>query len=141
MTLVVDSNVVIKWYVSQTDRKKALAVQAFDGPLIAPTLLLSELTSALWQHIRAGDISLDQARGALVEAPNSFAGLITDDELAEEALSIAARIDHPPYDCFYLALAEREGAKLVTADQSFYDKLFKKRRTKHVVMLHNWSPQ
>jgi predicted nucleic acid-binding protein len=32
------------------------------------------------------------------------------------ALGIARVLDHPAYDCFYLALAEREHALLVTAD-------------------------
>ena len=37
--------------------------------------------------------------------------------LADEALRIAVAINHPAYDCFYLALARREAAPLVTADK------------------------
>lgn len=36
--------------------------------------------------------------------------------LAPRALEIARVLDHSAYDCFYLALAEREHALLVTAD-------------------------
>ena len=32
-------------------------------------------------------------------------------------MDLARRLDHPLYDCVYLALAEREEATLVTADQ------------------------
>jgi predicted nucleic acid-binding protein len=34
-----------------------------------------------------------------------------------EALALACHLDHPVYDCLYLALARREAAVLLTADQ------------------------
>ncbi|MGD9512257.1 MAG: VapC toxin family PIN domain ribonuclease, partial [Geminicoccaceae bacterium] len=36
--------------------------------------------------------------------------------LAAAAARIARILDHPVYGCFYLALAEREAAPVVTAD-------------------------
>ena len=36
--------------------------------------------------------------------------------LVAHASAIALQIDHPVYDCLYLACAEAEGAPLVTAD-------------------------
>ena len=36
--------------------------------------------------------------------------------LADRALAIALDLRHPVYDCFYLALAEARGSRLVTAD-------------------------
>jgi predicted nucleic acid-binding protein len=32
-------------------------------------------------------------------------------------MDLARRLNHPIYDCVYLALAERERARFVTADQ------------------------
>ena len=40
-----------------------------------------------------------------------------DRQLQAEALALACHLDHPVYDCLYLALARREAAVLVTADQ------------------------
>ena len=37
--------------------------------------------------------------------------------LRDRALAIAIELRHPAYDCFYLALAERSTAPLVTADE------------------------
>ena len=37
--------------------------------------------------------------------------------LQAEALALACHLDHPVYDCLYLALARREAAMLLTADQ------------------------
>ncbi|HVC62704.1 MAG TPA: type II toxin-antitoxin system VapC family toxin [Acetobacteraceae bacterium] len=43
--------------------------------------------------------------------------------LAARALAIAAAIEHPAYDCFYLALAELRDTRLVTADRRLRSRL------------------
>jgi len=42
-------------------------------------------------------------------------------ELAASAARLATDLDHPAYDCFYLALAVQQQYPLVTADKRFYD--------------------
>jgi predicted nucleic acid-binding protein len=37
--------------------------------------------------------------------------------LLSRALTLAQRLRHPVYDCIYVALAQAEGATLITADQ------------------------
>jgi len=37
--------------------------------------------------------------------------------LSRRAAAIALALDHPVYDCFYLALAEARDAPMVTADR------------------------
>ena len=39
--------------------------------------------------------------------------------LAERAFRMAVELDHPVYDCFYLALAERDNSYCITADSKF----------------------
>ena len=140
MTLVVDANVALKWFVPQTDRLAALNVQSYAGPLIAPSIIFPEVANGLWRHVRSGDISSVRANGAISALEKSFVEIVPDSQLTSPALTIAIALDHSPYDCIYLALAERENAKLVTADQAFFHKLFKTRRTKNIVLLHQWSP-
>jgi predicted nucleic acid-binding protein len=43
--------------------------------------------------------------------------VLPDRHLQVEALALACHLDHPVYDCLYLALARREAALLLTADQ------------------------
>jgi predicted nucleic acid-binding protein len=38
------------------------------------------------------------------------------EELQQQALEIAIHLNHSIYDCFYLALAERERCASITAD-------------------------
>jgi len=46
-----------------------------------------------------------------------FEALVPVEDLRNRALELAIELDHPIYDCFYLALAERERCPLVTADK------------------------
>jgi predicted nucleic acid-binding protein len=49
--------------------------------------------------------------------------LVAMPALARKASDLAQELDHPVYDCFYLALAEREGVPLVTADVRLISKV------------------
>jgi predicted nucleic acid-binding protein len=42
---------------------------------------------------------------------------VSSESLAQQALELARTLDHPTYDCLYVALALREEATLVTADR------------------------
>ncbi len=46
-----------------------------------------------------------------------FTRLVPLQALQDQALDVALRRDHPAYDCFYVALATREAAPLLTADR------------------------
>ncbi|WP_168166064.1 type II toxin-antitoxin system VapC family toxin [Bosea sp. PAMC 26642] len=87
--------------------------------LMAPDLLIAEFANVLRTKIRAGDI--DEARAEIAAQAIIAAGidLRPMKDLLLPALDIAIRLQHPAYDCFYLALAAIEDCLLVTEDQRF----------------------
>jgi predicted nucleic acid-binding protein len=115
--LVVDANVVVKWFVAQPSSEDALALARSDEELIAPDFLLLEVANAFWRSVRAGLMQADDAGAALSQVEPHFVHLAATSELTEEAFNIAIQLKLPIYDCIYLALARREGAPLVTADK------------------------
>lgn len=117
MTLVVDASVVIKLYVDEVGSAQARHDLAGAKALIAPTLLLAEVGNVLWRLARRGELSDAQMTEIPIELPLLFDELVPIRELLVAALAIAREIDHPIYDCFYLALAEARGVPLVTADK------------------------
>ena len=48
--------------------------------------------------------------------------------LLEPATRIAIDLDHPAYECLYLALAAERDCELVTADERLFHKLDRRRR-------------
>src|SRR4028118_1089285 len=117
MTLVVDASVAFKWFAREPDTPQANALLRRGEALIAPEHLIAEVCNAAWKSWSRGEISRSQA---LTVAPR-IRPLLTEvfplDALAPRALLVSLDLNHPVYDCFYLALAERERAVIVTADK------------------------
>ena len=82
----------------------------------ACALLLAETANLLWKKVRRAQVVADDAVRALAITRRAFGLLVPMTALADAALDLALRRDHPAYDCVYVALAAREGIPLVTAD-------------------------
>jgi predicted nucleic acid-binding protein len=116
MTLVVDASVAVKWVLPEPDSERAVAIRTGDENLIAPSLACAEIGSAIWRAVLRGDLSPAEASEYLKVAVAHYQRMIPLVELTDAAITLAIRLKHPIYDCFYLVLAERERCALVTAD-------------------------
>jgi predicted nucleic acid-binding protein len=122
MSLIVDASVAVKWFAEEPNSDKAETVLAGLDDLIAPDVVLAELGNALRKKAVQGIITREQALDAVRQAPGFFARLYPLPELALRAAEIAFDLQHHIYDCFYLALAERERVQLVCADERLREK-------------------
>lgn len=116
MTLVVDASVAVKWVLPETNSERAVAIRAMDDDLIAPSLVCAEIGSAIWRAVLRIDVPAREAHENLSIAMGHYRRIIPLEELADLAIALAIRLRHPIYDCFYVALAEREQCALITAD-------------------------
>lgn len=116
---VVDASVALKWVLDEPG--SAAASGLLDGRgLFAPPLLAIEVANALWVATRRGQLTGAEAEDALdliLRAP--FQPLPPGLRLPLRALELARLLDHPVYDCVYLALAIRLERPVVTADRRF----------------------
>lgn len=123
MTLVIDASVAIKWMVAEPGNDAARALLDVPDPLIAPDWIMLEAASAFWRKVKASELLEIDAMRHIDDLPEFFSRLFESRELARDALALGFRLRHPVYDCLYLALAQREGCRLVTADEAFYRKI------------------
>ena len=118
MKWVIDASVAAKWLAPEPDTPLAEALLADD--LIAPDLLYAEVANILWKKQLRGEMDAATTQiGArwLLQVPlqvHDSASLLAD------VLALALQLQHPAYDCFYLALARRVDAPLVTADRRLH---------------------
>lgn len=124
--IVADASVLVKLFVPEDDSARARALLSEEHGLQAPALAKIEVAAALVRRAREQGLpaqELESRLAALGDAERSRVILFhaDSDEIRPAAL-IAVRLGHPLQDCIYLALAERLGADLVTADRVFFDK-------------------
>lgn len=119
---VVDASVAVKWLIAEPFSDLAARLLKDDAVLAAPQLIYAEVTNALWAANRRGDISaagLREAVDVLADVPLLVPTSMK--QLMPAALRLAGDLDHPAYDCMYLALAVQEERPVITADRRFYD--------------------
>ncbi|GAC1522907.1 MAG: hypothetical protein NVS2B3_18760 [Vulcanimicrobiaceae bacterium] len=63
-------------------------------------------------------LATDAFKAAIVDDLIDLIDLSKDEELVAEALVLALSLGHKLPDCMYLALAERNGAAIATADEA-----------------------
>lgn len=131
---VIDASVAVKLVVQENGTAESVALFQERVRWLAPRLLVTEVASALRRKASGGDLSpihATSALAALLDAVSDGVIRLADDEaLAQPALALALMGDHKVPDCVYLALAEREGALLASADR----KLLAAARTRGVTV-------
>jgi predicted nucleic acid-binding protein len=133
VTIVIDASVALKWVLDEPGAVAADALLSED--LIAPGLWLVEAANALWRRVRRHEITADQAKSSLTELHNAPVATVASDIDLDAALRLAIALDHPVYDCLYLAMAVREGAHMITADRRLHAAAEKASDLKGVVRL------
>jgi predicted nucleic acid-binding protein len=125
MKRVIDSSVSFKWVVPEVDTDKALRLRTdFRNAvleLIAPDVFYLETGHALTRAERQGRIPVGDAVPLLADVLSTPPIFYPSLPLLMRACEISSQMRIGIYDCLYVALAEREGCQLVTAD----DKLVK----------------
>ncbi len=122
---VVDASVAFAWFVELPASAQAvrLLYRAPPARLLAPDLVLVELLNAGWKAWRSGAITEEQFEGIAVLAPGLFSELVPAVTLLPAARRWSQWLDHPTYDCLYLALAEARNTRLITQDQRLLRRL------------------
>ena len=126
---VVDASVVVDWVAPGVDPSEpAMAalerLSASGVELLAPRLLLEEVSNALLTGVRRGrwdGAASDTAQTLLLDMPIRLADVPRD---LRRAWDLARRYDnHPVHDLVYVALAERHRTQLITADEALRRRL------------------
>jgi len=140
--LVLDSSVVIKWFVPEVDSDLAsrLLERYQEGglSLLVPDLLFVEIGNIVWKKCRIQQLEPEDG-DAVMEAFQTLELEVTSTaELLEEAYRLATKHQRTVYDSAYIALSLREQVTFVTADRRLANAVGDS--LPNVVALDRWSP-
>ena len=136
---ILDASVAVKWFVNEPERDKALGVREdyVHGriKLLAPALILYEVGNALRFHPNG----TEEIGARVVKSLRKLQ--LTTDSLQDQTIETAMRISYVEgitfYDAVYLALAENDECKVITADQQLVEGL--KRYGSLALLLSDYS--
>ena len=127
MRYVLDSSVALKWVLNEPDAGTARRLrQDFRQgahELLAPDIFPVEVAHALTKAERLGRIAAGAGGVLWQDVMSSPPRLVPTLPLIPRAYDIASNARIGIYDCLYVALAEREGRELVTADGKLFTNL------------------
>ena len=119
--VVLDASVAIRWLVPEPATEEATALLEQPFSWTAPRRIRTEITAARRRKVGDGELLDHEALQSLdvflrlVDA--GAVSVANDENLIHAALALALLLGHKLPDCVYLALAERQGIGLVTADR------------------------
>ena len=126
--IVIDASVVLKWYLPD-EKYGNVALEildkyvAYEIEILAPSLLEYEVLNGLLIAQKRGRIRDEIVATAL----EGFLSLEIEQKdisfFYPEVMSFSESYDLSAYDASYLALADKESALMVTADESLYNKV------------------
>jgi predicted nucleic acid-binding protein len=127
MTYVLDTSVDVKTFIQEPDSAQAVRLrnEYHQGvhDLIAPDIFPTEMCNVLMILERSGKIKPGDADVFFSQFLCQLPPLVAAVPLLPRALELAKQFRQTVYDCLYVALAEREGCELVTADEKLANAL------------------
>ena len=115
MKLIVDASVAVKWLFTEEGSAVSRQLLAHRIVRYAPDFILIEAANVIWKKARRKETVGPQAYLEELARLSDAIVLCPSADLVAHASAIALEIDHPVYDCLYLACAEVEGARIRSA--------------------------
>lgn len=114
--IVVDASVLAKAYFFEAGSEAARDLLTSGLFVCAPDLVFVEMASVASKRVRRG-LSTHERAAAAVESMAELIDFVAPlDDLCVRAFSLSCEHGFSAYDGAYLALAERRGAPVITAD-------------------------
>ena len=119
-SLIVDASVGIKWYIPEEHDAEARSIVESERKLHVPDLFFIEIGNIVWKRVSFGQATAKDATDIIHALLGLNLYVHSSQPLLARAVEIGISTGRTVYDSLYVALAEREGVPLVTADRKLH---------------------
>ncbi len=117
MIVVCDASAALEIALNRSDAKEYKEILKKSDIVLVPDIYPSEISNALWKYVTIAGQKAEECEKALEYCLGLFDDIIETRNLCREAFYEAIKHKHPIYDIFYLIMARRNGAFLVSKDK------------------------
>jgi predicted nucleic acid-binding protein len=115
--VALDANAAVEVALEGKSAERLSAMLSQSEEVIAPELLVPEIVNAIWKYHQFAEFDLGKCEKLIELAVGLVDRLISHREIYREAFALSrAQKSRAAYDMFYLAVALREDAVLLTLD-------------------------
>ena len=114
--IVVDTNILVYFFVLGQQSEAVEAVHTIDPDWHAPVLWRSEFRNAMAGYLRSGETTLEHALSTIQRAMHVMDGQEHEVNSAD-VMRLVSESNCSAYDCEFVALAQDLGISLITLDR------------------------
>ncbi|MBW1786276.1 MAG: type II toxin-antitoxin system VapC family toxin [Deltaproteobacteria bacterium] len=89
--------------------------------VIAPMLFICEVTNVFWKYHRFKNMPMEECESGIDLCIGLVDTYFKESDLYQEAFQMACMAGRPVYDMYFLVLARRNNARLLTTDRGLTD--------------------
>lgn len=112
--MILDTNVFLNYSFQYSEKIERLIA---DNQIFAPSFLRLEVVNILRKHHFFNGVSLEIINFYEEQIFSLITAFVPDSELFNTAKKLSFQINHPIYDCLFLALALETSDTFATSDQ------------------------
>ena len=117
MIIVLDASAAVEVVLNRKQAGNLSDLLLRADSVIAPSLFIAEVTNVFWKYYQHSDMPVNECEKYLNSALKIPDEMVEINEMANETLNAAALTGMTAYDMFYMVLARRYGAHLMTLDK------------------------
>jgi predicted nucleic acid-binding protein len=117
MIIVLDASAAVEVVLNRKQAENLSDLLSLADSVIVPSLFIAEVTNVFWKYYKHSDMPINECGQYLDSALKIPDEVIDINEMAHETLNAAALTGMTAYDMFYMVLARRDGAHLMTLDK------------------------
>jgi predicted nucleic acid-binding protein len=116
MRVVLDAVAALEVVLQRSRAARFASILEEADVVLAPELFVAEVVNTVWKYHRFEQLALTTCDRLMEAALGLVDALVSCGEVHREAFLLARIARRPAYDMFYLALARREDATILTTD-------------------------
>ena len=117
MILVLDASAAIEIALNKEQAASFKDILKSADIVLSPDIYPSEITNVFWKYAISSDIPIDECKKGITFCLDLIDDYISTKDICREAFSESVIHKHASYDMFYLLIARRNDATLLTKDK------------------------